>query len=89
MGNFAENLNLGNRFRPPWSAIVQWHRQDGVYIYTNQMLLVQVIVLSTFEYVWMVYVGSGVCVGVYVEEWYMPMTRKYMLFWKMILIALL
>ena len=22
MGNFAENLNLGNRFRPPWD--LQW-----------------------------------------------------------------
>ena len=21
MGNFAENLNLGNRFRPPWIVI--------------------------------------------------------------------
>ena len=24
MGNFAENLNLGNRFRPPWNAL--WNK---------------------------------------------------------------
>ena len=23
MGNFAENLNLGNRFRPPWQLTGQ------------------------------------------------------------------
>ena len=22
MGNFAENLNLGNRFRPPWHSFL-------------------------------------------------------------------
>ena len=22
MGNFAENLNLGNRFRPPWYNLI-------------------------------------------------------------------
>ena len=26
MGNFAENLNLGNRFRPPPPALVQMSR---------------------------------------------------------------
>ena len=24
MGNFAENLNLGNRFRPPMKSMFQW-----------------------------------------------------------------
>ena len=31
MGNFAENLNLGNRFRPPLHSFIQfiWQKQTN------------------------------------------------------------
>ena len=31
MGNFAENLNLGNRFRPPLDFYILWIKTNVAY----------------------------------------------------------
>ena len=36
MGNFAENLNLGNRFRPPnWKTATLFHRTEKLHKITD------------------------------------------------------
>ena len=40
MGNFAENLNLGNRFRPPLAPMVKKYAQREV-IFRDEKLLIR------------------------------------------------
>ena len=39
MGNFAENLNLGNRFRPPLTPMVQKYTNREIIFHDEKLLI--------------------------------------------------
>ena len=63
MGNFAENLNLGNRFRPPWpyptrTLASALRKMFGVQLYKNNARALLSRILSILNLDWLQHARS-------------------------------